>query len=845
MQQALFEARYISLKWFDADQVEKVTVSPFELVPEQEGQDRYSLDLVSYSKLPNGHAGQLGIRLRDKHSDIVPRFELTDGSAQNLKSVTDPDSGVQWWIEAGSWNGQQKRYDSELCRASGQASLRVAQQLCQLNIELSERDKGELEYYLRDFRLGFWELILKQDSLVSGSGCAGAGFSIPPELPGMLGKLVEHARQVLEKPRRILKETVQSTPRAKVRPVVATFQRLLQLPESLILPGKGHIEQVNLPENRYVHSVISQLIKLVDAQVQVSGAMQEAVQQYCADEQQRLASFKDYVEINPELAKRELADMERELAQKIAAAHYQGPLRGWQPDDAEWYFQVEGIFGGNKSPTGYFVKVWSQQRQQWRKPDKQVGFCVLTGCVNQQLMLGCAYRMIGDIKYHQSPSGSDTAKTRFNYHVESLAEAQYLGGLELDQEKLDQQKDALIRLSADQWRRPLSQEERRQQQREKDAIQKQQQTLQGYQQAARQGAQQLSRLLVELKQVSGQFKARGIGKQKAFPASMSFANNPDYLGVHRGYKQILALIDTHESVDLEVIFAFQKIGLTGIAQIYERWCLVQMFRVLIDKFRFTPEQGWKEKLVQQVLNNQFNVAVQLDNPAIAVSVILTYECVLENGKRPDFVLDIRFFDQQGRLQGERRFVLDAKFKSWHQLEQAMNMLGLLSHQKGYQRQGNNPAANSLFVLHPNRGLAGNKVSPQAWGGNDYLGEYPLSGETAPNHHWGAVALSPVNNSRYLDDLQRLIGMFIQYGCGVNKDMKFCIACGGTDLHVGPSPKNVNVDWVTCNSCRHFTAYSYCQSCKGDILKNGSYWTYHKVKATEPLNMACPTCMWML
>lgn len=95
MQQALFEARYISLKWFDADQVEKVTVSPFELVPEQEGQDRYSLDLVSYSKLPNGHAGQLGIRLRDKHSDIVPRFELTDGSAQNLKSVTDPDSGVQ------------------------------------------------------------------------------------------------------------------------------------------------------------------------------------------------------------------------------------------------------------------------------------------------------------------------------------------------------------------------------------------------------------------------------------------------------------------------------------------------------------------------------------------------------------------------------------------------------------------------------------------------------------------------------------------------------------------------------------------------------------------------------
>lgn len=841
MQQALFEARYISLKWFDSDQVEKVTVSPFELVPEQDGQDRYSLDLVSYSKLPNGHAGQLGIRLRDKHSDIVPRFELTDGSVQELKSVTDPNSGVQWWIEAGNWNGQQKRYDSELCRASGQASLRVGHQLCLLNIELSERDKSELEYFLKDFRLGFWELILKQDSLVSGLGGAAAGFSIPPELPGMLGKLLEHARQILEKPRRILKETVQSTPRAKVRPVVATFQSLLQQPESLILPGKGHIEQVNLPENRYVHSVISRLITLVDAQLQVSGAVQEAVRQYCADEQQRLASFKDCVEVNPELAQRELADMERELAQNKA---------GWvnrqhSPGNEDWQLdiqitkvldQVDGGLGG------YFVKVRQAGNEEWFISNPG-DYCHLEINCENSLKLYWTYRLSGNLQYvsFQQANG----KKRHRYTVRSLYSLEVLGGFENDQKRLDQQKKALIRLRDNQWRRALSPEERLQQQREKNAIQKQQQTLQDYQQDARQGAQQLSRLLVELKQLSAQFKARGIGKLKAFPASMSFVNNPDYLGVHRGYKQILALIKTHESVDLEVIFAFQNIGLTGIAQIYERWCLVQILRVLIEKFRFTPEQGWKEKLVHQVLNNEFNVAVQLDNRAIAVSVTLTYECVLENGKRPDFVLDIRFFDQQGHLQGERRFVLDAKFKSWNRLEQALDMVGFLSHQKGYQREGDNPAANSLFVLHPNRGLAGNNVSPQAWGANDYLGEYPLSGETPPNHHWGVVALSPVNNSRYLDDLQRLIGMFIQYGCGVNKAMKFCIACGGTDLHVEPSPKNVSVPWVTCNSCRHFTAYSYCQSCKGDILKNGSYWTYHKVKVTEPCNMACPHCTSML
>jgi len=292
--------------------------------------------------------------------------------------------------------------------------------------------------------------------------------------------------------------------------------------------------------------------------------------------------------------------------------------------------------------------------------------------------------------------------------------------------------------------------------------------------------------------------------------------------------------------------------------------------LLIDKFRYMPEQNWKKKLSDQILQSGKNVSINFSNTDVHSQITLWSEKKLANGKRPDFMLDVSIRSSTDDSIRGHRLVMDAKF--YENINE--NHHGGISKviKEMYEKNDNKPKQyrdysennkNSVFILHPSENSVPKMKTPQSWAANSFYGENQMFVwdeymREKYNHKYGAVLLSPMMSGNYLDDLQRLIGMFLQYGIENNslslndkneidpdtKGIKFCLVCGSSDCTISKKHTLSNKGykyWITCNQCHHFTTYSYCSGCRNRLIKHGQYWTYHATKALEPFNIKCPSC----
>ena len=182
----------------------------------------------------------------------------------------------------------------------------------------------------------------------------------------------------------------------------------------------------------------------------------------------------------------------------------------------------------------------------------------------------------------------------------------------------------------------------------------------------------------------------------------------------------------------------------------------------------------------------------------------------------------------------------------------------------YYRNYSQDGKNSVFIIHPSKEAIINRKTPSEWGAYSYYGEnsqcnFDVNNDCInPNHRYGAILLSPVvRNGTYLDDLQRLIGMCIQYGIEESKailndniidpivrEKLFCLVCGvasETFVRILNERGNGYRYEVMCNECHHMTRYNYCWKCKNRLIKHGEYWSYHSSQALAPFNIKCPCC----
>jgi UDP-3-O-acyl-N-acetylglucosamine deacetylase len=433
---------------------------------------------------------------------------------------------------------------------------------------------------------------------------------------------------------------------------------------------------------------------------------------------------------------------------------------------------------------------------------------------------------------------------------------------------LQQEKERLI---ASNWIRPLTDHEKQEQKKEKIAIKKQIKILEGESDTTSENAKQLEPILYELKNILKKFEELSIKVDNYFPNSMTFIQNPHYQGGYKYYELIKDIVGIDESLFIHLQKA-DKIGMIDIPILYERWCLLQIVKVLIEQFRFTPEKDWKRKLLAQMLNDKTelkkeikNVSINFTNEATERKILMWYEGGLSNRKRPDFILDIESI----RTKRKHRLIMDAKFKEEINIK---HLIEELYHDKNYSENNKN----TVFILHPdaNKSIKYNEiVTPADWNHDAYYGEanmfdFKWDKDKNPNHKYGAILLSPIQNTNgygnYLDNLQRLIGMGLQYQLEKNKNIilgnlerkedmlnphprehTFCIKCGSDKIKIvtwGITRSNKGYYYqMMCNECEHNFVYFYCWNCHVRLIKNGTYFSYHSMQTLKPYDIKCPHC----
>mgnify|MGYP003629416926 CR=1 FL=1 len=855
--QANFEVKYLDVSWYDKETVLKVVESFLPLnvdfIPESQS---FTCDAFLYPEAPEIKHGQLAFRFLTK-SPIEPYFELANGSRVSLKKVVDSDTGKIWWIEANHWVGKNKCWERKSHRTAGQIIIQLNSQRCQINIGSSEFTAPQLERYLADFKSDLWELILDESSYITGEAKQINDGGINEESIVLINNILSHAQKILQKPKSELREIQMLKPRKLVKPVTRTFMELATKGDSRFLTSRATKASYNVPENRYVFFALERIFKILKQVVTISNSKINRFENKIQKLNERYNSFKDERLIDKNLVRKDL--------EKLRLAYNVDELNKSliRKSDIEinpseslpiWYLKV-----GNKTNNGqsYFIGVKTDFNATWFEARKGVQSVFLeldNDCYKDLIQTNFEYELEAKITYSTGVTKYGVAW--YTYKLHKISRIKIIGGKRVQdlQNKFLKEKEKALLLNSKDWIKKLTHKELTEQNREKRSVQKQIHFYQVSYDKSKYVHALIAPKLLKFKDLLAEFKNMGVKPISTFPNSMTFVQNPDYQAVHSGYKKIREFANLSDDDLLLSLEKIEKIGLINMPLLYERWCLLQIIKVLVQSYFYIPSEDWKRKLLRIVETGKHNQSIEFVNIKLKRRIKLWYEPNLDNGRTPDLVMDV-FFQRKNGDENKKRLVMDAKFYSDDLLRRIggiSKVINELYHIKDYSEGGEN----AVFMLHPAKNSINDKVSPQGWGSNSYLGELAMfkwDSHLRPEnfHEYGAVCVNPVLRLSYLDEVQRLIGMFFQYGIEDNnlqrrpddvESINFCIACGAHDLkHVTKTNGNPRSSWYECNNCLHFTTYNHCYSCDTRLIKNGDYWSYHSQMPMEPLNIKCPKC----
>ena len=858
------EVKYISINWAAKNTIRSIVESRDLIELEKIDKEQYKIEAITYSKIDGGKAGQLAFHIPDYDNTYMPLFIKSSGEKEPLISIKDDETGKTWWVENGKWKkfGKKVYRDSPLCRHAGEAKIMFGDILCQVQIRSLSFTYDELNLYLSDFRNDLWDLILNENSYISANAKNHSVKVAKKELFEYLNTFIKCVNKILINPKKELRESQSLQVAEKVRPIPRTFMEIVTKGHSKLLTGRDYIESYNVAENRYIYGIVSKISILLDNLSKVSEQRKFSYKQHFNSLNERLNNFSDTVTIDKDVLENEINDINyaiRNEKEKITISLSKQLYREKTNYNQSTLFVKLGKKGGDYQDDMQF---WGQaklnQEDDWYKFDDSSSLSLIFNkeSFNDVLTSYYEYKITSYIdkeKHTYQKEGKE--RTIYKRHFKDISK------IEITYSPLVRKLDSLLsqkeKLKKKNWVRPLNRQEREEQEKEKESIRKSLSLLSNEDDKNKKIFKSLIPTYSKIKKIEKQLLKLKIKKDYHFPGSMTFIQNPNYQGAHKLFKKIMNSSGLDDNL-FDSLQEAEKIGVLDIPAIYERWCLLQIIKVLIEKYNFIPEEGWKQSLLNQVLTTRKNIVLNFQNDKTDRKICLSYEKKLSNGKRPDFVLDVT--SSFSGNDETHRFIMDAKFYEKINISKVVDEL---YNSKDYS-EGN---INKVFILHPAFNAVPKRKTPQEWSKNSYYGETSMfrweeTEETnPPDHKYGAILLSPIKKEgASLDDLQRLIGMFLQYGMEDNseKDTKdsenefkfnpmvkkklFCIACGSDEYSYQEKSTPRGKKWlITCNNCTLLTVYNYCGSCHNRLIKSGQYWTYHATQALEPFNIKCPSC----
>ena len=868
-----FEIKYLELIWYDKNTLTKVTESLNSLyIQYDEDKAQYECETTIYPNAQGAERGQLAFRFLNK-KESKPYIEMANGNAKYLTPIKDSDTGLTWWIVADEWDSKNKIWRSIAPNIAGTVRFRLQNKTCELSIAGGDFTREQLETYLRSFKNDLWELILDENSAVQADVKASNGMGINEKVIDCINNLVSHAEKVLSTPKVELREIQALKPRKAVKPVNRTFMELVTKTNQRFLTSRATEPSYNVSENRYVLFALERCYRIIKQIVILANNKVERYQDTVVKLQSQHDGFSDSVIVNRDLV---VADLHK-LKEQSQLSYWKEKLNekiknndiSFQENGCfeDFYIRIDGKTKDQYSGEhdGFFILIWNGYSKQWEKLNGKT--TILTLRQNYSKFVN-VFESGMDLKITCNKKLIENQNSNL-YVLNSVKSVELIGANSIlaARKAFDKERAEGIKLNKQSWQKQLTKQDLDEQDKEKQALRNRILFYGNNQALSEYVYKKVGPKLRQLDLVIKGFKKLQIKPAANFPNSMTFVQNPHYQGVHNGYKilrDVTNLADEELLVSLEEIDA---IGLVNMPMLYERWCFLQLVKVLKDPFRFTPQNNWKYHLIDAIKTNKTDIAISLSNDDAKRFITLTYEKTLDHGKRPDFVLDLTWFskeDTNNTQSNHKRFVMDAKFYNKVTFDRFGGLFGVIEnlyHGKNYSENGQNP----VFIIHPCPNALPVRVTSQPWGKYSHLGEINIGNEIGkyPNHSYGGIFLNPIDREIYNDELQRLLGMFLQYKLedsnpqiqanDLTTAVPICIRCGSTRIEqvqktsgytnslgdrVTRTPRSV---WCKCTECEQYQIFNHCRSKNTRLIKNGLYWSYHSARAIEYFNMKCPSC----
>ena len=856
-----FEIKYLELIWYNKDTVTKITESLSALDIEYDDcQNIFKSETTIYPKIKDVKKGILAIRFLNKRTN-KPYIEMSNGNIKYLTPIFDPDTHITWWIVKDKWDEEQKQWTSIAPNIVGILTFVLQGHRCELTINGSDFTLKQLEQYLSTFKNDLWELILDENSPAKVGGKENRVMGIDESIIECINSLVSNSIKILETPKVELREIQELKPRKLVKPINRTFMELVTKTNQRLLTSRSSAPSYNTSENSYILFVLERCYCIVKQIIILSENKKNRFQRTIGKLQTQYDNFIDYIKIDRNLVVSDLNKIKerinidywrRELNEKLSKSEI--ITHSSFQNERTIYLMLENytLSQEKQEKNGFFIRTWNGQ--EWTKPNNKVGILSLNlidrfhELVNI-LEPGMVLKFTGIFNTNETDNS-----IRFTFReITSIELWDYPTKIRKAKDTFNKEVEKGKQLSGNNWTRPLSLQEKSEQEREKIALQNRIKFYTKHQESCNFIFNKVKPKFLILKELIIKFKAMNIKPSSHFPNSMTFVQNPHYQSVHNNYKKIREIINLQDDDILISLEELERISLVNMPLIYERWVLIQIIFLLKNTFRFTLKENWKYKLINAIKDNQKNIQFYLSNEQAKRNIVLSYEKELNNGKRPDFTLDLTWSPKDSDVTQSKKFILDAKFYDKFTFQRSGGMISKIEElytNKNYSENGKNP----VFLIHPCGNLIDSPVTAQSWGKYSFLGEIDiLNNGDYPAHNKGAIYLSPIDNILYNDELQRLLGLFLQYKLenedASNQDtdittaIPICIRCGSNHFEIKQKSgeRTVRSVWLQCIECEQWQVYNHCVNKRHRLIKNGAYWSYHSARALEPFNIKCPHC----
>lgn len=871
-----FELGIIHVNWAGKDDVASIESARNPIPLQRAASDEiFSAEVPAYPKVDGFEHGQLAVS-----ADIESPPQLGPlANSVSMEAVSDPATGEEWWIEKGDWKPVSSSpvapgyHDAPSCRHGGTVLLHVGNQRCQVHFTPPGFDRKEFDELLGDFQDECWQLILSNDSYTTVP--AEGESAVPGE------DFIEHAREVLEatkqildRPHRELREVQRLQRTSRVQPVPRTFKEIAAKGWPRKVTGRSHRPDYNTPENQYVASIIERLLRAIHSLRRGGQARRKRINREISRMEQRIDEMRKGVTPVEPSRLENLADREEERVEKWRRRAENlfpiGRRRGDQVEEGRVVFRV------NSQPNTKYGNALSFYVEVLE------GLGRLTTLEDHLFRFGCDFANTDffeegntyeacisfQLREQRDQSGSQYAR----WMIRRVADVDIVRSKRLREARHLRKEAEKIR-SDDNEKKKVSLQrrwEREEQKRERQSLQRRKRFYNQIRSQWTDRLQALHRLERDLSAMRRQLKQIGIESslRARYPGTMVFVQHPAYRAAHAAYQDLQDGSGFREDL-FDKLLSLDDLSILDLPTVYERWSLLQIIRVLkeygfkpiaVDGGKKKPYPSWRKDMIDTVCQTSEKAfKIHLHSSRLCRAAALTYQAELQNGKRPDFLLEVYGRNRNGCWLEGVRVVLDAKFKQFKSSENGSKEGGLgdeidwLVNEKDYaEREAGR--SNAVFVLHPAKDVVPTPATSQRWATDSYYG-----GEKAfdwqdglPKHQHGGVLLRP----RRHDDIKRLIAMVLSYHGEDNhgvykyqtdqiKQKLFCLVCGGTNIDQIQTDraKNSKGYWYRCSNdqCRHFMVLHYCRECGHRLWKHGSHWTFHDTHPLSPYNIKCPEC----